>query len=143
MSVKVDAVTAGRRGNPGKRPVVEPSAVGVSGRRRAPRAPRPLGKVGAKVWREVWRCNELLEEPDAQLVCLCAESFDEREQLRAFIASGRSTPADRRALRDLDKQIVSLLQSFGMSPSDRRRLNVSLESPVVDDLAKFRARAVL
>lgn len=109
--------------------------------RRRPSPGRQLGVAGRKVWNRVWRENELVEDVDADWVLMLCESIDEREQLRAYIATGEALAADRRCLRELDKQVLLLFKGLGMSPDDRRRLGAVLDSGGgLDDLAAFRAR---
>lgn len=72
-----------------------------------------------------------LARTDAPALALLRSMLDEREGLRdlAFQGSNES----RKALRDLDKQIVGLLSNLGFDPAARARLG----------LAEVKAKSVL
>ena len=53
------------------------------------------------------------------LVC---EASDERTRLRVKLQSNPDAWRDRRALRELERQIISLLSLIGFSPADRAQL---------------------
>ena len=65
-----------------------------------------------------------LAESDALTVVLLRESLEERQQLRALV-DHLATKDLRRALRDLDKQITTLLAMLGLDPSARARLGLA------------------
>jgi phage terminase small subunit len=52
------------------------------------------------------------------------ESIEERSALRALVMQSQSTDA-RKALRDLDKQIISQLSLLGFDPAARSRLGLA------------------
>jgi phage terminase small subunit len=64
-----------------------------------------------------------LARTDAPALALLRSMLEEREGLRdlAFQGSNES----RKALRDLDKQIVSLLSNLGFDPAARARLGLA------------------
>lgn len=64
-----------------------------------------------------------LARTDAVALTLLRSLLEERELVHVDAVAG-STEA-RKALRDLDKQIHSLLSSLGFTPADRTRLGVA------------------
>lgn len=91
-----------------------------------PEPARPLGKPGRELWDRVWlACAAWLRaEADAEHILLLCEMTDERAQLRYMVMTNPDNHHDRKALRDLDKQIMSGLALLGMNPIDRNRLVV-------------------
>lgn len=63
-----------------------------------------------------------LAETDAPALALLREQLEERDTLKEMLAGG---VGDRRALRDLDKQIISLLSQLGFDPAARSRLGLA------------------
>jgi hypothetical protein len=90
----------------------------------APEPARPLGKAGRELWDRIWlACAAWLKvDADAEHILLLCEMTDERAQLRYMVMSNPDEHRDRKALRDLDKQIMSGLALLGMNPIDRNRL---------------------
>lgn len=115
------------QGNPGKRALPKetevmliPAAVGI------PEPARPLLKYGQEMWDRIWGMGNGWISPttDIELVLMTAEMIDERWNLRVKVM-GSDDLKMRRALRDLDKLIVSNLSLLGFSPTDRMRLGVA------------------
>jgi hypothetical protein len=77
-----------------------------------------------------------LASTDAPTVTLLRESLEEREGLRAAVLTGHGK---RSELRELDKQIVSMLSLLGLTPADRARLGLA-EVKTQSTLAKLRSR---
>jgi len=117
-----------RLGNPGKRalpPAAGELIVGAFAR-PAGDPPRPLGKHGRALWDSVWQGGAAWLKPtvDSELVLIACEMSDERGILRAAVLNNPEDWRKRRALRDLDKQITSLLGQLGFSPTDRTTIGV-------------------
>ena len=70
------------------------------------------------------------------------EASDERSALRYRVLSDPEAWRERKALRDLDKQIQSCLGELGMNPVDRARLGVAevKENPFMKLHAEIAAR---
>jgi hypothetical protein len=79
------------------------------------------------MWDAVWLAGAGWLKPnmDAEIVMMCCEAIDEREFLRREVMANGSLWRERRALRELDKQIASLLGQIGFAPSDRAQLGIS------------------
>ena len=106
----------------------------------APEPHRPLGQPGRDLWDRVWRsCAAWLRpESDAEQVLLVCEQTDERWRLRGIVFADQSAWRERKALRELEKQIMSGLASLGMNPVDRGRLQVGEIKE--NEFAKLHAR---
>lgn len=115
-----------RIGNPGKRalpknvivlPSVEPDVVPIPA--------RPLGRFGSEMWERVWLSGAVWLKPkiDSELLLICCELVDERMVLRGRVASDASLWRERRGLRELDRQITSILNDLGFSPTERGNLS--------------------
>jgi hypothetical protein len=114
-------------GNPGHRPLPEQGNLVVLP--AAPQLPdpgRPLGKYGQQLWEDVWSIGGVWISPntDAELLLMTCEMIDERWNLRVRVMTN-GDPRERRALRDLDRMIVSNLSLLGLTPTDRTRLGVA------------------
>lgn len=116
-----------KTGNPGKRAlpkesnlVVLPMATSI------PEPHRPLLKYGKEFWDRVWGLGTswISAQSDIELVLITCELIDERWNLRIKVMQNDDTK-QRRALRELDRAIVSNLSLLGFSPSDRSRLGVA------------------
>lgn len=114
-------------GNPGKRPLPDtatvvalPSAYGI------PEPHRPLQKPGLELWERVWGLANTWLSPstDSELLLMTCEMLDERWNLRIQVLRD-NRPEERKALRDLDRQLVANLSLLGFSPVDRSRLGVA------------------
>ncbi len=89
-----------------------------------PEPHRPLGQTGRGLWDQIWSSGAgwLSRSMDAEVVLLVCELSDERTRLRVKLQQSPDGWRDRRALRELEKQIVSLLSLIGFSPADRASL---------------------
>lgn len=114
-------------GNPGKRAlpnestvVALPSAYGI------PEPHRPLGPSGTELWDRIWGLANTWLSPntDGELLLMTCELLDERWNLRVRVMRD-ARPEERKALRDLDRQLVANLSLLGFSPTDRSRLGVA------------------
>lgn len=77
-----------------------------------------------------------LAASDVTAMALLRESLEERAVLRALVMQTQSTDA-RKALRDLDKQIIGQLSLLGFDPSARSRLGLA-EVKAATTLEKLR-----
>jgi hypothetical protein len=114
-------------GNPGKRAlpkqgemVLLPSAYDI------PEPHRPLQSPGMELWESIWGMGQSWLSPvtDRELLLITCELLDERWNLRIKVLRD-NRPEERKALRDLDRQLVSNLSLLGFSPTDRSRLGVA------------------
>lgn len=64
-----------------------------------------------------------LARTDAPSVLMLRDLLEERELLRAGAMVGNTE--DRKALRDVDKQVMSLLSELGFNPAARSRLGLA------------------
>jgi|1048.fasta_scaffold02776_5 hypothetical protein len=92
--------------------------------------PEPLRRIdghGLDLWNRTWSLGQtwISQDTDIELLQLTCEMVDEREQLRSYVLENIDAWHERRALRDLDKAIVSNLSLLGFTPTDRMRLGVS------------------
>jgi hypothetical protein len=55
---------------------------------------------------------------------MACEMTDERTVLRQIVFTDNSRWRERRALREIDRQITSLLSQIGFSPTDRATLGI-------------------
>lgn len=115
-----------RIGNPGKRALSiapEPTEVVATG---SPEPHRPLGKAGRELWDRLWVAGAgwLRVSSDAEAVLLVCEAIDERQALRFRVMSDPDLWRERKALRELERQISAGLGELGMNPVDRGRLNI-------------------
>jgi hypothetical protein len=76
---------------------------------------------------------------DVDLLLMTCELLDERSQLRAQVMNN-NRPDERKALRDLDRQLVANLSLLGFTPTDRSRLGVA-EVKRQSKLEELRSRA--
>lgn len=130
-----------RLGNPSKRalpknvvalPSVDPMNVPVPS--------RPLGKYGTELWERMWTAGAVWLKPsvDAELMLICCELIDERMVLRGRVAQDPSAWRERRGLREIDRQITSLLGDLGFSPTERG--NISSEGGTGGGFAELHKR---
>lgn len=92
--------------------------------------PEPLRRLdgdGLDLWNRTWSIGQtwISQETDIELLQITCELADEREQLRNYVLDNVDAWHERKALRDLDKAIVSNLSLLGFTPSDRMRLGVT------------------
>lgn len=114
-------------GNPGKRAlpnqneiVLLPSAYAI------PEPHRPLQKPGMELWDRIWGMGQIWLSPntDNELLLMTCELLDERWNLRIQVLRD-NRPEERKALRELDRQLVANLSLLGFTPTDRTRLGVA------------------
>jgi hypothetical protein len=87
---------------------------------------RPLGTAGKSLWDRSWNAGRgwLSPQTDIETLLIVCEQLDERVVLRIKVIR-ESDKDDRKALRDLDKQIMSNLSVLGFTPTDRSRLGLA------------------
>lgn len=122
-----------RTGNPGKRALAPATNLAVVPSVEAdPVDLDPVDTIaGVLEAGRVW-----LAASDTLALALLRESIEERAMLRAILIQTQSTDA-RKALRDLDKQIISQLSLLGFDPSARARLGLA-EVKAATTLEKLR-----
>lgn len=119
-----------RLGNPGKRKLPPTSADGTlivgAFPATAPEPPRALGKYGRALWDQIWLGGAAWLKPslDHEIALMVCEMVDERVILRAQVLQNSDDWRKRRALRELDRQVSSLLGQLGFSPTDRATLAI-------------------
>ena len=113
-------------GNVGKRPLPENTIRLVQDVGQVVEPPRPLGATGKEFWDRIWGMANtwLSPESDMELLLITSELIDERWNLRVNVFRD-NRPEDRKALRNLDKQLVANLSLLGFSPTDRSRLGIA------------------
>lgn len=114
-------------GNPGKRPLPETSnIVLLPAVNEIPEPNRKLFEFGRELWDRVWTMGHtwLSYSTDLDLLLIVCEQLDERAKLRTKVWNdGRND--ERKALRQLEKQIVENLSLLGFTPTDRSRLGIA------------------
>jgi hypothetical protein len=105
-----------------------------------PPATRPLGKYGSELWDRMWTAGAVWLKPtiDAELMLICCELIDERMVLRARVAQDPTAWRERRGLREIDRQITTILGDLGFSPTERG--NLSGEGASGNEFAKLHAK---
>ena len=95
--------------------------------RRPPQAPRPLGPEGLKVWNRIWRLDAawIDTRTDMEHVLVLCESMDERASLRLVVLGDPDEWRTRNQLRTLDAQITDMIARLGLTPVDRKSLQVA------------------
>ena len=118
-------------GNPGKRALPDvKQTVAIPAATDIPEPSRPLLTHGRAFWERVWEIGGLWISPttDYEMMLITAEMIDERWNLRAHIMGTKPEnldPKQRRALRELDRNITSNLAQLGLSPAERTRLGLA------------------
>lgn len=94
--------------------------------RDIPEPHRPLGAHGRALWDRIWSSGAAWLRPnlDGDLVLMACEMTDERTVLRQIVFTQQGAWRERRALREIDRQITSLLAAIGFSPTDRATLGI-------------------
>ena len=89
-----------------------------------PEPSRPLGEQGLRLWAQVWTSGAgwLKQQMDTELVLMLCEATEERTRLRIMLQADQSLWCERRALREVDRQIITLLGQIGFTPSERGML---------------------
>lgn len=113
-------------GNPGKRALPKADVVALPTAQEPPTPKRKLLRAGESLWEQIWRSGAIWLRPDMdyEMVLMLCEMADEREFLRIHTLQNPDAWRERRALRELDRQITSLLGTIGFSPTDRARLGI-------------------
>ncbi len=93
---------------------------------QTPEPHRPLGQHGRALWVRVWTSGASWLRPslDGDLVLMACEMTDERSVLRQMVFTDATAWRERRGLREIDRQITSLLAQIGFSPTDRATLGI-------------------
>lgn len=115
-------------GNPGKRPLPNSNElILLPSIENIPEPHRPLFDAGLELWNRTWSMGQLWISPrtDIELLLMTCEMLDERVRLRAFVWNNADSWRERKALRELDKNIVNNLSLLGFTPTDRSRLGVA------------------
>jgi hypothetical protein len=113
-----------RIGNPSGRklPAVTKSADIIAlPNNHVPEPHRPIGEGGRRLWNQVWQSGAgwLKQTMDTELILMLCEATEERTRLRIMLQADQSLWRERRALREVDRQIITLLGQIGFSPSER------------------------
>lgn len=121
-------------GNPGKQKLPA-NVVSLPASGKAPRAPAGLGKSGKAFWRRAWQNRWFSEECEFDLLTMCAQLLDERDELRADIKKhGRSFVTDKgyeavrpavSQLRTVEDQVTKWLVELGLTTRSRMGLGVA------------------
>jgi len=120
-------------GNPGKRPLPNGSALVAV----AAIAPEPIDLDPTATLSAVLEAGKAWLAASDSLACvLLRESIEERVVLRELVMQTQGSDA-RKALRDLDKQIISQLSQLGFDPAARSRLGLA-EVKAASTLEKLR-----
>jgi len=80
--------------------------------------------------------RQWLAQTDSTALALLRESLEERQALREVVIATQSETA-RKALRDLDKQVIGQLSLLGFDPAARSRLGLA-EVKAASTLEKLR-----
>jgi len=101
---------------------------------------RPLGAHGQALWQRIWSSGAAWLRPalDGDIVLMACEMTDERTVLRQIVFTQTGAWRERRALREIDRQITSLLSQIGFSPTDRATLGIGEHKQ--HEFAKIRQR---
>jgi hypothetical protein len=94
---------------------------------QVPEPLRRLDEPGLELWTRTWSIGQtwISKDTDIELLQMTCEMTDEREMLREYVLTHVDAWHERKALRELDKAIVSNLSLLGFTPSDRMRLGVT------------------
>jgi hypothetical protein len=78
-------------------------------------------RYGLRLWNQIWTSGAgwLKQNMDTELVLMLCEVVDERMRLRAMLLQDQTLWRERRALREVDRQIITLLGQIGFTPSER------------------------
>jgi len=118
-----------RLGNLGKRKLPSKASITAlpSLASQIPIPHRTLGTHGAALWQRVWTSGATWLRPslDGDTVLMMCEMTDERSVLRQTVFANAGAWRERRGLREIDRQITSLLGQIGFSPTERSTLGAS------------------
>ena len=86
-----------------------------------PEPHRVLSDRSQKLWAQVWTSGAgwLKQNMDTELVLMLCEATDERQTLRRRLVANPDAWRDRLALRQVDAQVIKLLDKIGFTPSER------------------------
>jgi len=114
-------------GNPGKRALPkEQELIYMEPATEIPEPPRQLFEYGRQLWDRAWQLGSRWIGPnsDVELLLMVCEQVDERIRLRASVWNNNRSD-ERRALRELERQIAQNLSMLGFTPTDRARLGLA------------------
>ena len=129
-------------GNPGKQALPkENETILIAAIDEIPEPHRQLFDAGLELWNRTWSMGQLWISPktDIELLLMTCEMLDERVRLRAFVWNNPEAWRERKALRELEKNITNSLSLLGFTPTDRYRLGVA-EVKSKSKLEELRAR---
>lgn len=115
-------------GNPGKRALPKKEEIihlpAIDG---IPQPDRQLFEPGIALWNRVWSLGQtwISQNTDTELLLMTCEMIDERVRLRTLVWNNPEAWRERKALRELDKAIVTNLSLLGFTPTDRTRIGVA------------------
>lgn len=113
-------------GNPGGKKLATRS-ISLEPIKDIPIPTRQLFEAGSELWNRVWSMGQVWISPqtDIELLLMTCELIDERVRLRTEVWNGVGDWHDRKALRELEKNIVNNLSLLGFTPTDRSRMGVA------------------
>lgn len=129
-------------GNPGKQALPsKDETILIPAIDEIPEPHRQLFDAGLELWNRTWSMGQLWISPktDVELLLMTCEMLDERVRLRAFVWNNPDAWRERKALRELEKNITNSLSLLGFTPTDRSRLGVA-EVKAKSKLEELRAR---
>ena len=129
-------------GNPGKQALPkENDVILIPAISDIPEPSRQLFDAGLELWNRTWRMGQLWISPntDIELLLMTCEMLDERVRLRTFVWNTPDAWRERKALRELEKNITNSLSLLGFTPTDRSRLGIA-EVKAKSKLEELRAR---
>jgi hypothetical protein len=115
-------------GNPGQRALPDSSeTILIEPISDLPEPHRQLFDAGLELWNRTWSMGQLWISPktDIELLLMTCEMLDERVRLRAYVWNNPEAWRERKALRELEKNITNSLSLLGFTPTDRSRLGVA------------------
>jgi hypothetical protein len=129
-------------GNPGQRALPDTSeTILIEPISELPEPHRQLFDAGLELWNRTWSMGQLWISPktDIELLLMTCEMLDERVRLRAYVWNNPEAWRERKALRELEKNITNSLSLLGFTPTDRSRLGVA-EVKAKSKLEELRAK---
>jgi len=129
-------------GNPGQRALPDSSeTILIEPISDLPEPHRQLFDAGLELWNRTWSMGQLWISPktDIELLLMTCEMLDERVRLRAYVWNNPEAWRERKALRELEKNITTSLSLLGFTPTDRSRLGVA-EVKAKSKLEELRAK---